>query len=479
MKQLFPVLAIAMAVSACSSDSSSGSKEVKFDPIATPVTSAPVADYSFTSAFDSNESSVSYTGQTARQLLILDLNSKIKTYIAKDANADVVADMAVFLDGPTEAVNYTYTAKDASGATLPTIPGPTYGDISTGKKLRNKIAGNDPDHLVNNRHMYGWTEGMDSDPMPAELVDYFVELLNTEVTSSTQATVETIGGTQSVGAPYVDGKGRDFSQLLQKLLWGAVTFSQGTADYLKTDFASKNSRDGTKFHTSAEHKWDEAFGYFGAARNYAAYTDAEISSKKSNNYFDADAATINLTSELNFANSVNCGKRDKGSTTSTDYTKQAFDAFLTGRKVLNDAAGSGSISEADASTLASAGKQAAQVWEQCIAATVVHYINDTNADLQAFIDGQGKFADVAAYRDLAKHWSEMKGFALGLQFNPESPFHKNEETWKVYQSILDGMGHEPDFSSATAAEAYKAKLTAARELMQNAYHFDASDVADW
>ena len=55
---------------------------------------------------------------------------------------------------------------------------------------------------------------------------------------------------------------------------------------------------------------------------------------------------------------------------------------------------------------------ALSAWEKAIAATVVHYINDVIGDMEA--------EDYSFY-DHAKHWSEMKGFALSFQFNRRSP----------------------------------------------------------
>ena len=457
--------------------------KVTFAAIETPITSKPagVVSYDGTS-FDSKNnpgnSAVSYSGQSARQILIADMTSKIKSYTTDIAAATVTADMNFFLDGPTDAANYTYAI---SGQTL--IPSPTYGDISTGKTLRSKMAGEDKaEHIIGGK-LLGWSTGLDADPTPSEFIDYLVGLLNTEVTNTTTPEITAIGGNVSVDVSYIDGEGRDFAQLIQKFMLGAVTFSQGTADYLKTDFSSGHDRDkGTKDYSTAEHKWDEAFGYFGAAQDYDSYTDAEIKSKTA--FFkDSDGvAGIDIRAEINQANSVNCAKRDEGATVTTDYTQQAFNAFLTGRKQLNDSATGTTTDGAlsgSADDLAKASKQAAQVWEMCIAATVVHYINDVNDDLDGFINAQGKFADLSAYKNLAKHWSEMKGFALGLQFNPESPFHQSADTLKVYEAILAAMGDKPDFSSIEAATTYKANLLTARGLMQNAYGFDADNVANW
>ena len=63
----------------------------------------------------------------------------------------------------------------------------------------------------------------------------------------------------------------------------------------------------------------------------------------------------------------------------------------------------------------------AKQWRS-VAATAVHYINDVLADMADFDTTNNVFADTDNFKDLAKHWGEMKGFALGLQFSPWSPF---------------------------------------------------------
>ncbi|TMO01774.1 DUF4856 domain-containing protein, partial [Pseudoalteromonas sp. S327] len=57
-------------------------------------------------------------------------------------------------------------------------------------------------------------------------------------------------------------------------------------------------------------------------------------------------------------------------------------------------------------------------WETAIAATVVHYINDSLADIDTVL---GTEASGDEFANLALPYSEMKGFALKVQCNPFSP----------------------------------------------------------
>jgi len=270
------------------------------------------------------------------------------------------------------------------------------------------------------------------------------------------------------------------------------------------DFDSLNVRDGDesdKNYTTAEHKWDEAFGYFGAARDYDDYTDLEIRAKgESGDYKDGyhdlnENGFIDLRAEINVGNAVNCAKRDLGSTTMLDYTKTAFDAFLLGREILNNAA-DGTLTEDQLTTIEAQAKIAAVTWEKCIAATVVHYINDVRDDDigDGFTDNV--FANAGQFENLAKHWSEMKGFALGLQFSRYSPFRDgsvegiNKDDLKQVLSLMgdapvladgsqNGVAPVDGTTAADVVEAYKTDLLTARNILQEAYGFDSADVAGW
>ena len=156
-------------------------------------------------------------------------------------------------------MNYLYARE---GEEL--IPGPNYGAIASGKNLTGKIAGNDKAEHILGGEFFGWTTGMDEDPTPEELVDYFLTQLHEHATDGEVGQVNVVGDVLvDIQSTYVTAEGLDLKELTQKFLWGAITYSQGTADYLKTDFSQNNVEpdDEGKPYTTAEHKWDEAFGY--------------------------------------------------------------------------------------------------------------------------------------------------------------------------------------------------------------------------
>ncbi len=456
--------------------------------------------YTFTSqleGFDGDDA-VSYTGQTTRQVLVADLLTTVKglTETNGQTSEEVKETLMFYVNGNVDDVNYLFSIDDET-----VTPSPTYADISTGKTLAGKIAGGDgqgggeTEKLIDDA-FFGWEEGMDGSPLPIELLEHYITTVAGLATDGVAVSIDTATGVVTDDDVTVDQYGRDYDQLIQKFALGAVVFSQGTNDYLSTDFAAKNTQKDDKSYTSAEHAWDEGFGYFGAARDYNDYTDLEIRAKDGrddykNGYHDTNGdGLIDLRSEINLANSTNCAKRDLGATVATDYTKETFDAFVLGRQVLNNAAAStDGMTEAQQTILTEQTNIAAVTWEKCIAATVVHYINDVTGDMDNFT-AEGKFADSDNFLDLSKHWSEMKGFALGLQFSPYSPFRTGDVAdidVDDLKDVLSWMGDAPVLADGTqmgtaftgGVDQYKADLLKARDTLQQAYEFHADNVANW
>jgi len=474
-KLLYSVLALSsVALFACGDDNDGTS----------------VLRYVFSSRFTSG-SSVSTSGQVARQVLIADLN----TEIAKGLDIKII-NAPTTVDTQAEALailnQYYADGTDVLGATpitLKTTPATkqtSYTDISVGKKLQNKIAGNDSvtDHKDWDapRSFVGFTAAS-----PDDLIQTWLGAIaaNTATKAAGTNRPDPIDNTKSLTV-FQSNDGLDLKQLVQKFLLGAITFSQGTDDYLDDATPNKgllaaNVQDGTKAHTKLEHQFDEAFGYFGAARNYNDYTDNEIRGKSGRDAFksgyndtNGDGA-IDLLSEFNFGNSTNAAKRDAGSTTGTDFTKSIFDAFVTGRAIITNA--SDPLTADEMTALKAQRDIIVANWEKAIAATVVHYINEVvNDDMAVF--GQAGYS----YSNHIKHWGELKGFSLGFQFNPRSAL--SDAKFAEFHTKVGERPVLPNDAAGVATpqatiDSYKTSLLAARDILQTAYNFDATDVAGW
>jgi hypothetical protein len=114
---------------------------------------------------------------------------------------------------------------------------------------------------------------------------------------------------------------------------------------------------------------------------------------------------------------------------------------------------------------------AVSAWEKAVAATVVHYINYVLGDMDNADANDGSYS----YADHTKHWAELKGFALGLQFNPRTPLNEGTRFTDFHNLVAE----RPALPGDAGFDAYRQDLLDARALMQEAYDFAQSDVENW
>ena len=457
-RQFLPIMLAPLLLSACDNNNTVGSEAKR--------------TYTFESRFVAGESSVAYNGQTCRHTLITALTNAIKDE-AEIAGAEYRGSSVPYFDDTIAGDLAAQSTEQILGTPLPVLSDQdTLGELCGTSFLKQKFAGNDT--VTDWKDWNTQFQGVNGE-VSAEA---YLRRLLTEVSN------QALNGTHPAGNEhYVSATGIDYSQMIQKFLLGALVFAQGTDDYLGDDFNTpgkglyaSNAQSGTSPYSGLEHVWDEGFGYFGAARDYLSRTD-EVN--RTGVVDDNGDGFIDVRSEHNFGASTNAAKRDVGAdpSTPTDFTATAFNAFIQGRTLITDTGVDFSaMTDAQRTELVSLRNAAVDAWEAAIVATVVHYINDTLADLGAIGAGPATAAQLA---DLAKHYSEMKGFALGLQFNRLSPINL-EDTANPGQSLFVTL-HEllRDQPTLTDDATYRANLLEARSLLGNLYGFSQANIEGW
>ncbi|MBU2894756.1 DUF4856 domain-containing protein [Colwellia sp. D2M02] len=473
---------------------------------------------------DATMSSVAYGGQTTRHALIAEL----KHYIGakSSSGAGLAFDLEQGISTKDEVIaklNGFYhrdqNAWDNFPITFTDAKQESFADLGSYKSLKDKVAGND----VKGQHKFwngqkdeagqliagsiefsGWSNWKNvpsEEQTPHGLVQYYFEQIANNAMENPGGKRYVPGAEQTTENEipvYVNYDGTDLNQLIQKFLLMSIAYSQSADDYFGHEtegkgFLTDNVALVKSGYTNLEHQFDEGFGYFGAARDYLSYSDDEIAGKVKDDESNGRLAwngqhdtngdgVIDLLSEKNFGNSGNAAKRDRGSKlladgsenpNATDYTKQAMDAFLAGRKLINDNAGIG-FTEAQLVELKEHRDIALDAWERSVVGTVIHYINDLRADLLPLEEGEE-----VDFVTAAKHFSELKGFALGLQFNPYSPL-SDADFVRLHAYIEDApaLTNTPEFGNRSVAE-YRVRLLIARDLLKDVYDLDEKTVANW
>lgn len=228
--KLIPVIGIALLAFSCSSD----------DEGVTPAYEIP-STYVFTD--DAGNSTVDYSGQTARLNQLQELTTYMKT-----ANTPGTA-------LSEEQLLEMYSNKNGEGSDFFTAAAK-----SPGKQLKDKTA----------RGNTIYQEKFEN------LLKDLAEVSGTTEADEYAAENGTPGVLQSGDKQYLVGaKGQEYAQLIEKGLMGAVFYDQIVNAYLgaekmNVDNESAVDPENGKFYTVMEHHWDEAFGYFTSAIDFPA-----------------------------------------------------------------------------------------------------------------------------------------------------------------------------------------------------------------
>jgi hypothetical protein len=326
------------------------------------------------------ESSVSYSGQTDR----LNMVAEMKTYIGEGDAGNAISEdvlLAMFTnEGGNGGGNFSFTSDRqlADKTFAPDRDANLFEDIFADAAAASQNGAN-----------------------------------GVTATDGTAGLLERADG----GTILVDENGREFAQLVEKGLMGAVFYNQIYNVYLTDDrigpgVENDELEDGANY-TAMEHHWDEAFGYFAAPVDFSSdWSEDE----------DGD-----LRFWANYSNTVD---QQLDGTNDT-----VMDAYINGRTaIVND--------NADAKNAAR--DVLYEELELVAAGTTVHYINSTLSSLDAGEQGE-------AFHALSEAWA----FANALKYSPRRTLSLDEiETIKE-----ENFGANGNFWNVTPAGLNAAKAT--------------------
>lgn len=430
--------------------------------------------YEFKSRFEAGESSVSYGGQSARHALLHALIQHIEGLPERllmgfsPDEGGVRRELELFYDCPDEACLAERHSVRLERDTKQEL----IGELSSGKNLSEKVAGQDE---VGQRRDWsmgarGWsTSGLS----PDDQVRLWFELIDA------QARLISEGGSLlspqglALSGPHLTQEGLNLAELIEKYLYGALAFSQAADDYLDDDLEGKgllsdNEADDGGGYTALEHAWDEAFGYLGAARDFSRYRAEEVSGSGGRPDYmrahDSDGdGLIDLGAEYNWGVSRYAASRDRDG--GSDFSGRAFQAFLAGRALITSARGP--LNDAQLEELKGYRDEAISAWESALAASAIHYLNEVLTHL----DQEG---EAWSFEEHATHWSELKGFALAFQFNPRSALSDED-----FDALHEAIGDRPTLPSSEDAPAHRESLRAARALLGERFRFTEAQLSAW
>ena len=244
------------------------------------------------------------------------------------------------------------------------------------------------------------------------------------------------------------------SQFAEKMLLGTPIYGKGAA--ILSDFA-----DGDITSNRAA-QWDAAFGYFGFPRTLEPFVDYSAGGEAlaEGPAQDLNGNGVDLTSEYVHtwaAYAIERSAAAENNGNPNDFARDAFEALVKGRN---------EIADENYENLEDRAETALRAWEATVAVNVIHYVNSMQSNLEG-VSGEVSDGDVG--KDA---WGEAKAFAWGLQF------HSDQLTDDQLNSILEDIGNDPPYGEMSASE-YSSDLADAKQIIEDAYGFNSSNVDAW
>ena len=307
------------------------------------------------------------------------------------------------------------------------------------------------------------TDELSYDEGFTSVADDFKKLGELLVTASSNTEVAANGTAGYLDGRHFSDNGLEYAQIFEKGLYGAVFYDQMADDYLRDSQAGPDNANGNNQAvgysasngTDRQHRWDEAFGYFGA--DPATYPNTANTSNGDGEFIAN--YTFDRSDETEAAFGVNLAEK-------------AMEAFITGRAALKAGEGLTADAETEYEDVFNAARADAKLYvEAGIAATAFHYLNSTIEDVE-----QVNLNVAGAEADKLHHLSEALAFIYCLSFNSEGKISITEVQavfdklgWKTTLDASSGMISMEELYDLNLWDVTVEELEAARSLLNDSF----------
>lgn len=254
----------------------------------------------------------------------------------------------------------------------------------------------------------------------------------------------------------------DYRQLISGLLLGATYYQANEhIDNLLTSLNSEQTLDLPQL----QREWDMVFGYYGASKDLKSREPLNVIASPD---FDSNQnQSIDVFSEMNFNYPIEAITRDADSPYSvTQFALGIQQSLLNTRTLLDQT----ELKQEDVNEIFFQSNKLRNSWEQNIAATTIHYIKDTIANINYYGLGSTTFDG-----NYAKSWANLKTFALSLQFY-KNAYISLDDQLELHKTITQFPESSSDY---TKLNAYAIKLYETREQLKTTYKFSEEDTYQW
>tara|TARA_A100001015_G_scaffold231309_1_gene261862 strand:+ start:170 stop:1450 length:1281 start_codon:yes stop_codon:yes gene_type:complete len=256
--------------------------------------------------------------------------------------------------------------------------------------------------------------------------------LSDSLVQSSQANYRSIAANGTAGMittgdkkRHVSANGLEYAEILEKSLYGALLYDQMVDDYLSDSQSGVDNEEGNNilsaedyelYGTERQHKFDEAFGYFGAE---AATYPNQSNSSNGDGIFLANYI-FDFSDETEAMYGVN-------------LAKATMNAFVVGRSVLKAGQGNDFAQENINEELFNAARADIKLYvEAGMAASAIHYLNEAITDVSE--------------AEKLHHLSEAMGFIYAMSFNSDGRLSPEEShtalmalDWSATDRSLNGI----------------------------------------